>query len=352
VTDRPRLSLGLPPSPQIVAHARAAEDLGYHRLWVFDSPALYTDLWVALARVAEQTETIGLATGVAIPSLRHPMVTASAIATIEELSPGRLIVAFGTGYTGRIALGRRPMAWSDVARYVRQVRSLLGGEVTEIDGKACQMVHSPGFAPARPITTPIWVAPSGPKGFAVARELRVPGVVAPVDFLGGSGAGDGGPWGEAAGLVFGSVVRPGEDHRSRRLMEAAGPSYAASFHSLIEFAPAMLDDLPGGAAWRSAISQERPETERHLVVHQGHLCVVSDRDRPLVESAGPAILQSGWTGDAASIAARLERAGADGVSEIVYVPAGPDIGSELEAFATAAGRSGTRARLVGDRGRI
>lgn len=333
MTDRPVVSLGLPPSAGIVAHARAAEVLGYHRLWVFDSPALYTDLWVALARVAEQTEGIGLATGVAIPSLRHPMVTASAIAAIEELSPGRLIVAFGTGYTGRITLGRKPMRWADLACYVRQVRSLLRGEVTEIDGSACQMIHSPGFAPARPIATPIWVAPSGPKGFTVARELGVPGIVAPVDFLGAAGAGS---WSQVAGLVFGSVVRPGEDHTSRRLLEAAGPNYAASFHNLIEFAPAMLDDLPGGAAWRSGIAQERPEAERHLAVHEGHLCYVTDRDRPLVESAGPAILHSGWTGDAASIARRFDSAGAVGATEIVYVPAGPDIGSELEAFAAAA----------------
>jgi 5,10-methylenetetrahydromethanopterin reductase len=55
-----------------------------------------------------------------------------------------------------------------------------------------------------------------------------------------------------------------------------------------------------------------------------------------VAAAGPGILEPGWTGDAASIAARFEKAGAAGVTEIVYVPAGPDIPGELTAFAAAA----------------
>ena len=52
--------------------------------------------------------------------------------------------------------------------------------------------------------------------------------------------------------------------------------------------------------------------------------------------AGEAILGTGWTGDAASVAARLDAVGAQGISEVVYCAAGPDIGRELEAFAAAA----------------
>jgi 5,10-methylenetetrahydromethanopterin reductase len=78
----PELSCAFPPSRDLPRYARLAETLGYRRVWVYDSPALYGDLWIALARVAEVTTTIGLGTGVAVPSLRHPMVTASAIATV------------------------------------------------------------------------------------------------------------------------------------------------------------------------------------------------------------------------------------------------------------------------------
>ena len=88
---RPSYSVALPPSKEVTAYARAAAELGYARVWVFDSPSLYGDVWVALARIAEAVPGIGLATGVAVPSLRHPMVTASAIATIEDLSPGEVV---------------------------------------------------------------------------------------------------------------------------------------------------------------------------------------------------------------------------------------------------------------------
>ena len=100
-----RISCGLPPSRSIVDHARRAEALGYERLWAYDSPALYGDVWIALARVAEATQRIGLGTAVLVPNLRHVLATASAIASIEELAPGRLVCAFGTGFTARRALG-------------------------------------------------------------------------------------------------------------------------------------------------------------------------------------------------------------------------------------------------------
>ena len=63
---------------------------------------------------------------------------------------------------------------------------------------------------------------------------------------------------------------------------------------------------------------------------------MTQRDREAVAAAGPAILRSGWTGDASSIAARFDDAGASGITEVVYMPAGPDIPDELETFAAAA----------------
>jgi alkanesulfonate monooxygenase SsuD/methylene tetrahydromethanopterin reductase-like flavin-dependent oxidoreductase (luciferase family) len=95
VVPRPQLSFACPPGGRSVEHSRIAESLGYERVWLFDSPSMYTDIWVSLARIADATERIGLGTGVAVPSTRHPMVTASAIAAVEELAPGRLVVAFG-----------------------------------------------------------------------------------------------------------------------------------------------------------------------------------------------------------------------------------------------------------------
>ncbi len=67
-------------------HARIAESLGYERAFFYDSPALYPDVWVQLCRAAERTERIGLGPGVLVPSNRHPMTSAAAIATLAAIA--------------------------------------------------------------------------------------------------------------------------------------------------------------------------------------------------------------------------------------------------------------------------
>jgi len=330
IEQRPSYSVALPPSREVTDHARVAAELGYDRVWVFDSPSLYGDVWVALARIVEAVPDIGVATGVAVPSLRHPMVTASAIATIEDLSPGRLWAYFGTGFTARFTMGQPSIKWADLATYIEQVRGLLRGDVVEIDGAPCQMVHSPGWAPARPIEVPLGLAPIGPKGFAVSHELA-DGVILTAP----TGESDE-KWAQAALLVNGSVLDPGERHDSPRLLAAAGPAYVTGFHALSKWAPEVVASAPGGAEWLQRLESERPAHEQHLIMHEGHLVTVTERDRPLLDVAGEAILGTGWTGDAASVAARLDAVGAQGITEVVYCAAGPDIGRELEAFAAAA----------------
>lgn len=327
---RPAISVALPPSLAIVDHARLAARLGFRRLFVFDSPALYGDVWVALARVAEAVSDIEIATGVAVPSLRHPMVTASALATIEEIAPGRVSAYFGTGFTARLAMGKRSVRWADLATYFKQVRSLLSGETVEIDGAPCQMIHSPGFAPSRPINITIGLAPVGPKGFAVAKEL------ADSVILAAPPSSDQRHWGDIAILAAGTVLDSGEDHRSSRVIAALGPQYATGIHSYFEWAPELLDTVPGGEDWLARVNAERPARERHLSVHEGHLVTVTERDTPLIPVAGERLLGSPFTGTAAEVAAQLKKVGEAGVTEVAYNPAGPDIARELEAFAAAA----------------
>ena len=99
-----QVSCAFPPSPNVVAHAQLAESLGYERVWLYDSPALYPDVWVSLALVAEHTTRIGIGPGVLVPNLRHPVTQAAAIATVDALAPGRLAVAIGTGFTARMTM--------------------------------------------------------------------------------------------------------------------------------------------------------------------------------------------------------------------------------------------------------
>ncbi len=340
----PSISVALPPCSAIVDQARLAASLGYRRVFVFDSPALYGDVWVAMARVAESVPDIGLATGVAVPSLRHPMVTASAIATIEELAPGRVAAYFGTGFTARLAMGKRGLPWSDLATYVTQVRTLLRGDVAEVDGAKCQMIHSPGFAPARPIDVLLGLAPVGPKGFAVARDL------AETVILTMPPGPDQRHWDDIALLAHGTVLDPGEDHETRRVVEATGPWYTTGAHGLHEWAPDALDQVPGGPDWVTRINAERAPGERHLAVHEGHLVEVTGRDAALVSAAGVRLLGGPLTGTPSEVAARLQHMGEAGVTEVAYNPTGPDIERELEAFASASGGADHRASSTSEAG--
>ena len=67
------------------------------------------DVWMMLALAATRTERIGLGPGVLVPSLRHPMVNASGAAALSALAPGRVAVAFGTGFSGARAMGANLM---------------------------------------------------------------------------------------------------------------------------------------------------------------------------------------------------------------------------------------------------
>jgi 5,10-methylenetetrahydromethanopterin reductase len=127
-------------------HIELAERLGYRRAWCYDSPAVLADVWMVLALAAVRTTRIGLGPGVLIPSLRHPMVTAAAISTLETLAPGRVVVGVGSGFTGRVSLGERPMRWADVEAYLRALRGLLRGETVSWHGRELQMLHSPDAA--------------------------------------------------------------------------------------------------------------------------------------------------------------------------------------------------------------
>src|SRR5258706_81470 len=48
------VSAAFPPGPKTPDHIAIAEGLGFRRAWVYDSPALYSDVWVTLGRAADR----------------------------------------------------------------------------------------------------------------------------------------------------------------------------------------------------------------------------------------------------------------------------------------------------------
>jgi 5,10-methylenetetrahydromethanopterin reductase len=319
-----KLSCAFPAAVRHLDDAVAAEALGYENVWFYDSPALYEDVWMVLALAAERTARVGLGPAVLVPDLRHVLVTASAIATLEELAPGRVQVAIGTGFTGRMVLGQRPLPWSFVERYVADLRALLRGERVTIDGKAVQMIHPDGYAPSRPLSTPVVVAANGPKGLKVAEQLG-DGVMC----VGGPQSG----WDRCALLTFGTVLDDGEPSSSPRVLEAAGPAAAVVYHGVYESTGDGVDGFPGGAEWRAEVEAESPDA-RHLLVHDRHLVGLTERDRAALGD-GSLLASFTWTGTADDVRARASAARDAGATELLYAPSGPDIERELRTFRDA-----------------
>ncbi len=326
------ISCAFATSSDTPGHVELAETLGYTRAWLYDSPALYPDVWMVLTRCAERTSRIGLGPGVLVPSLRHPMVNAAAIAELVSQAPGRVAVAIGSGFTGRLAMGARPMPWRRVADYVRCLKALLAGESAEWDGAVLRMLHLPGFGADRPINVPVLIGADGPKGLAVAAELGDGVFSAALPQPDAVGVAD---W--RALLTFGTVLDEGEEMISPRVIDAAGPAAVVLYHATYERGgAAAVDGLPGGREWREAV-EAYPARERHLAIHAGHLVKANAHDAPHVADLIPLASSMALTGTADEIPEKIAGLAGLGVTELVYQPAGPNIERELRAFASASG---------------
>jgi 5,10-methylenetetrahydromethanopterin reductase len=314
------LSCGLPPGPDFADLAVLAEELGYSRVWIFDSAPLWEDPFAHLALAAARTTRIGLATAVLIPSQRSVMTMASGIATIARLSGGRFRACFGTGFTARMAMGRRPITLDALLEYVGTLRRLLAGETAVVDGRPARMLHWPGMTATRPVRVPLWLSVMGPRGNERAAEVA-DGTIGPPH-----------PTLPTATVVAGTVLDSGEDPGSTRVREAIGPWRVVAWHAAYARGGAgAVDAMPGGAAWRAELEALAPEDERHVLTFEGHVTHLAARDRPLLEHVDLRTM----VGDADSIRRKLDRLVAAGFCEVVYTPSGPDVVRELRAFAAA-----------------
>ena len=320
-----KISCAFPTTLESHENIALAEELGYEFAWLYDTPQQSPDIWMMLSLAAERTERIGLGPGVLVPSLRHPMVNAAATAALADMAPGRVMVSFGTGFTGRRAMGYRAIPWAFMDRYIRAFRGLLRGETVEWEGARMRMLHPPGHAAQRPVEVPIIIGALGPKGAAVARELGdgLYITLALPEFAK--------EFSHVSFLFWGTVLEEGEDPASERVRATAGPGLALAYHGAYEFGTP-LEELPGGAEWQAVVERTPPE-ERHLSVHVQHCVDLNEADQAAWDAGGHAMLEEAtMSGTADQLRERLGGLAAQGVTELVFQPCGPDIRRELEAF--------------------
>ena len=315
----------LPPGPRTVEYAVLAEQLGFRAVWCPEVPAFGHDIWVTLARIAERTRHIKFGPSVLIPSYRHPMAQASAIATLEQMAPGRLMVGFGTGFTGRAGMGKRPLSLASMRTHIEQVKGLLRGDVVDIDGGLAQIIASDGQLPDRPINVPIYMAGQGPKARALAKEIT-DGLIA----LGGPADG----FQTCLVSTNGTVLDDHEDVTSPRAAAALRPIIALAYHHRYTDDPGSVKALPNGEAWLASVERVDPAV-RHLSVHRGHNLDVSNGHDQLVDVSNGK--QMTFTGTRAELRQRLVQLEARGATGIIFGTSGHDVERELRAYAEVAG---------------
>ncbi len=256
------------------------------------------------------------------------MVTASAIAHLVSLiGEDRVVVGVGTGFTGRRAMGQKPLKWADMPGSVGVVQALLRGETVEIEGRMTRMLHGEGHAPRRPIDVRWVLGVNGPKGLATAAALGC-GVFSSRPRPGASYA----DLPSATLLGFGTVVRPGEILSTDRVWEAAGAPAAVAYHAFLEQHDGRLDSLPNAQRFVE-LANAIPEEVRHLTLHEGHLTRMNDIDRQVMTPEAAATI-SPLTGSIDQIRARVEDLRNAGMTEIAFQPVG-DVDAELHTMAEA-----------------
>lgn len=91
------------PGPRrLIEFAVRAERLGFDSVWVNDSllsPRI--EALTLLAALAPTTERVTLGTAALLPVLRRPVQAAQTLASVDQLSGGRLVLGVGAGFPGR-----------------------------------------------------------------------------------------------------------------------------------------------------------------------------------------------------------------------------------------------------------
>jgi 5,10-methylenetetrahydromethanopterin reductase len=333
-----------------------AEAAGFTHAWFYDTQLLCSDVYAVMALAAEHTSTMTLGTLVAIPSNRIAPVTASAIATINALAPGRTILGIGTGFTGRNTMGLPPLPVATMVEYVRQVRGLLAGEdVLFREGKyerwirlltrdrtvGCINLDDP---------IPIHIAANAPKALAavgavgdgwisVAQDAA--GTQAGLAAVGAAAREHGrrfdGPGGKpyTTMLTTGCILRDGEAIDSARVVRRVGPVTVVGVHAIWESARGGhgfgLNDPATAAAFERyiegyAAARGSPADRRYLDVHEGHMMYLKPGEEAFVmPELTPILSLTGRPEDVRERCRALQAAGIDNLA----LQAIPGMGREL-----------------------
>lgn len=138
---------------EMIELAKLADDIGMESIWMSDHLCFRDSLTTSMALLAS-TKKIKVVPAPMSPYSRHPIITAMAIATMEEFAPGRVIASPGTGNAAALKEAgiESPRPLKAMREYVEVLHRFLAGETVNFHGEIFQVNGAKmGFVPSTPI---------------------------------------------------------------------------------------------------------------------------------------------------------------------------------------------------------
>jgi probable F420-dependent oxidoreductase len=154
-----------PPVSKVVEMAKLAEQNGFEYVWMWDSHVLWQEVYPIFALMAANTTSIKMGPCVTNPATRDITVTASVLATLNEISGGRMVMGMGRGDSARRVLGKSPVGVEQMEDACRKIKDLVEGREIDYDGTPLQLKWTTGG------TLEVWVAAYGPRALRCAGRV-------------------------------------------------------------------------------------------------------------------------------------------------------------------------------------
>jgi probable F420-dependent oxidoreductase len=152
-----------PPWQRLVELMKLAEDNGFDYGWTYDSHVLWQEPYPLLTLAGISTSRLRLGLNVTNPGTREPTVTASAFATLQDVTGGRMIMGIGRGDSARRVIGYKPTTVAELEAAVTMMRDLMRGRSVSWNGTEVELKWASGL-----LEIPVYVAGYGPKVLSVA----------------------------------------------------------------------------------------------------------------------------------------------------------------------------------------
>ncbi|MEM1994864.1 MAG: 5,10-methylenetetrahydromethanopterin reductase [Nitrososphaerales archaeon] len=155
-----------------VYYAIQAEKGGFNNLWITDH-FINRSVYVTLTLILNYTDKIKVGTGVTNPFLISPLATASNIASLNEVAPGRVVCGIGAGDLTTLQQAGVQVAkpLSTMKEAVQMMRALFSGEgLQNFEGSVFKVKSAKlAFKVRTPI--PIYIGAQGAKMLKLAGEI-------------------------------------------------------------------------------------------------------------------------------------------------------------------------------------